>query len=85
MPPTKQMLMYEMKSKVSDGSGCAGVINMSLFCAAGCTFDEDSDLGPCQNHQGLEDDFDWQLVRTHTWPRPLPGLPQGKSENRFIL
>lgn len=54
-----------------------------LPSAAGCTFDEDSDSGLCEYKQGQEDDFDWQLIRTYSWPHPttdlLPGRPQRGS------
>ncbi|XP_014024874.1 receptor-type tyrosine-protein phosphatase U isoform X4 [Salmo salar] len=36
--------------------------------AAGCTFDEDSEPSLCDFTQGEEDDFDWQLFRTHNSP-----------------
>ncbi|KAL7883878.1 hypothetical protein SRHO_G00015360 [Serrasalmus rhombeus] len=36
--------------------------------AAGCTFEEDPDVSLCEYRQGQEDDFDWQLVRTTSWP-----------------
>ncbi|XP_055782422.1 receptor-type tyrosine-protein phosphatase U-like isoform X4 [Salvelinus fontinalis] len=35
---------------------------------AGCTFDEDSEPSLCDFTQGEEDDFDWQLFRTHNSP-----------------
>ncbi|XP_048850224.1 receptor-type tyrosine-protein phosphatase U-like isoform X2 [Brienomyrus brachyistius] len=44
---------------------------------AGCNFDEDSNnsLDECQ--QGNDDDFDWHLVRTYSWPQEDPDLLPG--------
>lgn len=44
---------------------------------AGCTFDEDSDPSLCEFSQGEEDDFDWQLFRTHTLLHSTPDLLHG--------
>ncbi|KAG7277175.1 hypothetical protein CRUP_021715 [Coryphaenoides rupestris] len=45
--------------------------------AAGCTFDEDSDPNLCDVTQGEEDDFDWQLFRTHNAPHASADLLRG--------
>ncbi|CAL8358360.1 unnamed protein product, partial [Arctogadus glacialis] len=45
--------------------------------AAGCTFDEDSDPNLCDLTQGEEDDFDWQLFRTHNAPHASADLLRG--------
>ena len=47
--------------------------------AAGCTFDEDSDPNLCDLTQGEEDDFDWQLFRTHNAPHASADLLRGKN------
>ncbi|KAK3550609.1 hypothetical protein QTP70_000691 [Hemibagrus guttatus] len=52
----------------------AVVVNPGLDRSAGCTFDEDSDPSLCEFSQGEEDDFDWQLFRTHTLPHAIPDL-----------
>ncbi|XP_036411192.1 receptor-type tyrosine-protein phosphatase U-like [Megalops cyprinoides] len=43
----------------------------------GCTFDDASDLDRDQCKQGKEDDFDWQLIRTYSWPYTTPDLLRG--------
>uniref|UniRef100_A0A8C1QE61 MAM domain-containing protein n=1 Tax=Cyprinus carpio TaxID=7962 RepID=A0A8C1QE61_CYPCA len=45
---------------------------------AGCTFEEDSDPSLCEYRQAQEDDFDWQLVRTYSWPHMTSELIQGR-------
>uniref|UniRef100_H3BZE4 protein-tyrosine-phosphatase n=1 Tax=Tetraodon nigroviridis TaxID=99883 RepID=H3BZE4_TETNG len=45
--------------------------------AAGCTFDQDSEPGSCDYRQGQDDDLDWQLIRTYSWPHPSPDLLPG--------
>uniref|UniRef100_A0A8C5BI52 protein-tyrosine-phosphatase n=1 Tax=Gadus morhua TaxID=8049 RepID=A0A8C5BI52_GADMO len=45
--------------------------------SAGCTFDEDSDPNLCDLTQGEEDDFDWQLFRTHNAPHASADLLRG--------
>uniref|UniRef100_A0A8B9K5R0 protein-tyrosine-phosphatase n=1 Tax=Astyanax mexicanus TaxID=7994 RepID=A0A8B9K5R0_ASTMX len=45
--------------------------------AAGCTFEEDSDANLCEYRHGQEDDFDWQLVRTSSWPYVPSDLTRG--------
>uniref|UniRef100_A0A8C1TGG5 Receptor-type tyrosine-protein phosphatase U n=1 Tax=Cyprinus carpio TaxID=7962 RepID=A0A8C1TGG5_CYPCA len=44
---------------------------------AGCTFEEDSDPSLCEYRQAQEDDFDWQLVRTYSWPHMTSDLTRG--------
>ncbi|KAI1901714.1 hypothetical protein AGOR_G00037230 [Albula goreensis] len=44
---------------------------------AGCTFDEDLDPERSQCKQGKEDDFDWQLIRSYSWPHPNSDLLRG--------
>uniref|UniRef100_A0A674ELJ1 Receptor-type tyrosine-protein phosphatase U n=1 Tax=Salmo trutta TaxID=8032 RepID=A0A674ELJ1_SALTR len=44
---------------------------------AGCTFDEDSEPSLCDFTQGEEDDFDWQLFRTHNSPYASSDLLRG--------
>ncbi|KAJ8386282.1 hypothetical protein AAFF_G00174780 [Aldrovandia affinis] len=44
---------------------------------AGCTFDEDFDPDRSQCKQGKEDDFDWQLIRTYSWPHINADLLRG--------
>uniref|UniRef100_A0A8C7CUH6 Receptor-type tyrosine-protein phosphatase U n=1 Tax=Oncorhynchus kisutch TaxID=8019 RepID=A0A8C7CUH6_ONCKI len=44
---------------------------------AGCTFDEDSEPSLCDFTQGEEDDFDWQLYRTHNSPYASSDLLRG--------
>ncbi|XP_016141981.1 receptor-type tyrosine-protein phosphatase U-like [Sinocyclocheilus grahami] len=44
---------------------------------AGCTFEEDSDPSLCEYRQAQEDDFDWQLVRTYSWPHMTSDLIRG--------
>ncbi|XP_062302042.1 receptor-type tyrosine-protein phosphatase U [Osmerus eperlanus] len=44
---------------------------------AGCTFEEDADPSLCDYRQGQEDDFDWQLIRTLSWPNTTPDLLRG--------
>ncbi|XP_064204901.1 receptor-type tyrosine-protein phosphatase U [Anguilla rostrata] len=46
---------------------------------AGCTFDEDSnpDRDRSQCKQGKEDDFDWQLIRSYSWPHANSDLLRG--------
>ena len=51
---------------------------MFSLSVAGCTFDEDSDPGLCDYRQGQEDDFDWQLIRTYSWPHPTTDLLRGR-------
>lgn len=51
----------------------------SVLSAAGCTFDQDSDPGFCDYRQGQDDDFDWQLIRTYSWPHPTPDLLRGTT------
>ncbi|GAA6103049.1 receptor-type tyrosine-protein phosphatase U isoform X2 [Tachysurus ichikawai] len=48
-----------------------------LLTRTGCTFDEDSDPSLCEFSQGEDDDFDWQLFRTHTFPHATPDLLLG--------
>uniref|UniRef100_A0A3B4E838 Receptor-type tyrosine-protein phosphatase U n=1 Tax=Pygocentrus nattereri TaxID=42514 RepID=A0A3B4E838_PYGNA len=43
----------------------------------GCTFEEDPDVSLCEYRQGQEDDFDWQLVRTTSWPYVPSDLTRG--------
>uniref|UniRef100_A0AAY4CSM1 Receptor-type tyrosine-protein phosphatase U n=1 Tax=Denticeps clupeoides TaxID=299321 RepID=A0AAY4CSM1_9TELE len=45
--------------------------------AAGCTFDEDSDPILCDFTQGEEDDFDWQLYRSHSTAHTSSDLLHG--------
>ncbi|KAJ3598597.1 hypothetical protein NHX12_002103 [Muraenolepis orangiensis] len=47
--------------------------------SAGCTFDEDSDPNLCDIAQGEEDDFDWQLFRTHNAPHTSADLLRGST------
>ena len=54
------------------------VISFSLSSAAGCTFDEDSEPSLCDFTQGEEDDFDWQLFRTHNSPYASSDLLRGE-------
>ncbi|XP_062866581.1 receptor-type tyrosine-protein phosphatase U [Trichomycterus rosablanca] len=57
---------------------CVGICGENLEGpTAGCTFDEDSDVELCEYRQGQEDDFDWQLVRTSSWPSVPSDLTQG--------
>lgn len=51
------------------------VLSLSL---AGCTFEEDSDPSLCEYRQAQEDDFDWQLVRTYSWPHMNSDLIRGE-------
>lgn len=51
------------------------VLSLSL---AGCTFEEDSDPSLCEYRQAQEDDFDWQLVRTYSWPHMTSDLIRGE-------
>ncbi|XP_016343069.1 receptor-type tyrosine-protein phosphatase U-like [Sinocyclocheilus anshuiensis] len=44
---------------------------------AGCTFEEYSDPSLCEYRQAQEDDFDWQLVRTYSWPHMTSDLIRG--------
>uniref|UniRef100_A0A4W5QEM8 Receptor-type tyrosine-protein phosphatase U n=1 Tax=Hucho hucho TaxID=62062 RepID=A0A4W5QEM8_9TELE len=44
---------------------------------AGCNFDEDSEPSLCDFTQGEEDDFDWQLFRTHNSPYASSDLLRG--------
>uniref|UniRef100_A0A8B9K1P0 protein-tyrosine-phosphatase n=1 Tax=Astyanax mexicanus TaxID=7994 RepID=A0A8B9K1P0_ASTMX len=57
------------------------ISNMCDVCcclsAAGCTFEEDSDANLCEYRHGQEDDFDWQLVRTSSWPYVPSDLTRG--------
>ncbi|KAG5842982.1 hypothetical protein ANANG_G00183590 [Anguilla anguilla] len=52
---------------------------MSSCCHPGCTFDEDSnpDRERSQCKQGKEDDFDWQLIRSYSWPHANSDLLRG--------
>ncbi|XP_061632336.1 receptor-type tyrosine-protein phosphatase U isoform X1 [Phyllopteryx taeniolatus] len=45
--------------------------------AAGCTFEEDLDLSLCDFTQSEQDDFDWQLFRTHNSPYAGSDLLRG--------
>ncbi|KAI2652500.1 Receptor-type tyrosine-protein phosphatase U [Labeo rohita] len=47
---------------------------MRSLSPAGCTFEEDSDPSLCEYRQAQEDDFDWQLVRTYSWPHMTSDL-----------
>ncbi|XP_030645199.1 receptor-type tyrosine-protein phosphatase U [Chanos chanos] len=69
-----------------DSSGppnCPGTLSRKAFAdsldgpTAGCTFEEDSDPTLCEYRQGQEDDFDWQLVRTYSWPHMTSDLTRG--------
>ncbi|KAG5265094.1 hypothetical protein AALO_G00261350 [Alosa alosa] len=42
-----------------------------------CTFEEDSDPNLCEYRQGQDDDFDWQLIRTYSWPHAPSDLLRG--------
>ncbi|XP_047672606.1 receptor-type tyrosine-protein phosphatase U isoform X1 [Tachysurus fulvidraco] len=44
---------------------------------AGCTFEEDSNADLCEYRQEQDDDFDWQLVRTSSWPSVPSDLTWG--------
>uniref|UniRef100_A0AAR2K503 protein-tyrosine-phosphatase n=1 Tax=Pygocentrus nattereri TaxID=42514 RepID=A0AAR2K503_PYGNA len=48
-----------------------------FLSSAGCTFEEDPDVSLCEYRQGQEDDFDWQLVRTTSWPYVPSDLTRG--------
>uniref|UniRef100_A0A8C1THE3 Receptor-type tyrosine-protein phosphatase U n=1 Tax=Cyprinus carpio TaxID=7962 RepID=A0A8C1THE3_CYPCA len=50
---------------------------MCSLSPAGCTFEEDSDPSLCEYRQAQEDDFDWQLVRTYSWPHMTSDLTRG--------
>ncbi|CAL8372984.1 unnamed protein product [Boreogadus saida] len=52
--------------------------------AGGCTFDEDSDASLCDYRQGQEDDFDWQLIRTYSWPHATPDLLRGECAHLHL-
>ncbi|KAI4894018.1 hypothetical protein NFI96_007762 [Prochilodus magdalenae] len=54
-------------SEVSDEKAWPAV-DIPVHPKAGCTFEEDSDPSLCEYRQGQEDDFDWQLVQTSSWP-----------------
>ncbi|XP_059900065.1 receptor-type tyrosine-protein phosphatase U [Gadus macrocephalus] len=56
---------------------CVCVSVCVCVCSGGCTFDEDSDASLCDYRQGQEDDFDWQLIRTYSWPHATPDLLRG--------
>ncbi|KAL7826999.1 hypothetical protein AOLI_G00322080 [Acnodon oligacanthus] len=51
---------------------------------SGCTFEEDPDVSLCEYRQGQEDDFDWQLVRTTSWPYVPSDLTRGESRNELL-
>ncbi|KAL8220433.1 UNVERIFIED_CONTAM: hypothetical protein K2H54_045858 [Gekko kuhli] len=42
---------------------------------AGCTFEEDGDLNQCEYSQGVEDDFEWELVQSYVMPHLTSDLP----------
>ncbi|XP_077193279.1 receptor-type tyrosine-protein phosphatase U isoform X2 [Paroedura picta] len=44
---------------------------------AGCTFEEDGDLNQCEYSQGIEDDFEWELVQSYVMPHLTSDLPHG--------
>uniref|UniRef100_A0A8B9K5X3 protein-tyrosine-phosphatase n=1 Tax=Astyanax mexicanus TaxID=7994 RepID=A0A8B9K5X3_ASTMX len=60
---------------VTDSSNMCDVC--CCLSAAGCTFEEDSDANLCEYRHGQEDDFDWQLVRTSSWPYVPSDLTRG--------
>ncbi|GAA6091358.1 receptor-type tyrosine-protein phosphatase U isoform X1 [Tachysurus ichikawai] len=45
---------------------------------SGCTFEEDSNADLCEYRQEQDDDFDWQLVRTSSWPSVPSDLTWGE-------
>uniref|UniRef100_A0A8C2JMW7 Receptor-type tyrosine-protein phosphatase U n=1 Tax=Cyprinus carpio TaxID=7962 RepID=A0A8C2JMW7_CYPCA len=53
------------------------MVKVLFLSPAGCTFEEDSDPSLCEYRQAQEDDFDWQLVRTYSWPHMTSELIQG--------
>ncbi|TRY55584.1 hypothetical protein DNTS_005353 [Danionella cerebrum] len=50
---------------------------------AGCTFEEDSDPTLCEYRQAQEDDFDWTLVRTYSWPHMTSDLTREPPTTLF--
>uniref|UniRef100_A0A8C1L2N3 Receptor-type tyrosine-protein phosphatase U n=1 Tax=Cyprinus carpio TaxID=7962 RepID=A0A8C1L2N3_CYPCA len=53
------------------------LLTVCSLSPAGCTFEEDSDPSLCEYRQAQEDDFDWQLVRTYSWPHMTSDLTRG--------
>uniref|UniRef100_A0A673FYX1 Receptor-type tyrosine-protein phosphatase U-like n=1 Tax=Sinocyclocheilus rhinocerous TaxID=307959 RepID=A0A673FYX1_9TELE len=53
------------------------LLTVCYLSPAGCTFEEDSDPSLCEYRQAQEDDFDWQLVRTYSWPHMTSDLIRG--------
>uniref|UniRef100_A0A671NHT4 Receptor-type tyrosine-protein phosphatase U n=1 Tax=Sinocyclocheilus anshuiensis TaxID=1608454 RepID=A0A671NHT4_9TELE len=53
------------------------VLTVCYLSPAGCTFEEYSDPSLCEYRQAQEDDFDWQLVRTYSWPHMTSDLIRG--------
>ncbi|NXD14959.1 PTPRU phosphatase, partial [Nothocercus nigrocapillus] len=47
--------------------------------AAGCTFEEDGEPAQCEYSRGEDDDFGWELVRSHVTPHSTAELPHGES------
>ncbi|TSK28172.1 Receptor-type tyrosine-protein phosphatase U [Bagarius yarrelli] len=51
-------------------------VDNAIF-VGGCTFEEDSNADLCEYRQEQDDDFDWQLVRTSSWPSVPSDLTWG--------